>query len=156
MDGFSGQIPAEILELSDLVSLALGLNPLKLQNPGLQHLVEALTNLEVLHLSRVNISAKIPQIMTNLSSLSSLSLRDCGLQGEFPMGIFQLPNLRIFSIRYNPYLTGYLPEFQSGSKLETLMLTGTKFSGHLPESLGNLKSLKEFHAAKCYFSGVVS
>ncbi|KAJ6865451.1 Cf-4/9 disease resistance-like family protein [Populus alba x Populus x berolinensis] len=69
--------------------------------------------------------------MTNLSSLSSLSLRDCGLQGEFPM------------------------EFQSGSKLETLMLTGTKFSGHLPESLGNLKSLKEFHVAKCYFSGVV-
>ena len=71
------------------------------------------------------------------------------------MGIFQLPNLRMFSIRYNPYLTGYLPEFQSGSKLETLMLTGTKFSGHLPESLGNLKSLKEFHVAKCYFSGVV-
>jgi len=155
MDGFSGQIPAEILELSELVSLDLGLNPLKLQNPGLQHLVEALTNLEVLHLSGVNISAKIPQIMTNLSSLSSLSLRNCRLQGEFPMGIFQLPNLRLFSIRYNPYLTGYLPEFQSGSKLETLMLTGTNFSGQLPESLGNLKSLKEFHVAKCYFSGVV-
>ncbi|KAJ6865449.1 Cf-4/9 disease resistance-like family protein [Populus alba x Populus x berolinensis] len=93
-------------------------------------------------------NSEIPSEIRNLSM-------DCGLQGEFPMGIFQLPNLRMFSIRYNPYLTGYLPEFQSGSKLETLMLTGTKFSGHLPESLGNLKSLKEFHVAKCYFSGVV-
>jgi Leucine-rich repeat (LRR) protein len=155
MSGFSGQIPPEILELSKLVSLDLGVNPLKLQKPGLQDLVEALTNLEVLHLSGVEISSKVPQIMANLSSLSSLSLRDCGLQGEFPMGIFQLSNLRFLSIRYNPYLYGYLPEFQSGSQLEILLLAGTNFSGHLPESIGNLKSLKEFDVENCYFSGVI-
>ncbi|KAG5253450.1 receptor protein [Salix suchowensis] len=155
LSAFSGQIPEEILELSKLVSLDLGANSLKLQKPGLQHLVEALTNLEVLHLSEVNISAKVPQIMENLSSLSSLFLRDCGLQGEFPMGIFQLPNLRFLSIRYNPYLTGYLPEFDRGSHLETLMLAGTNFSGQLPESIGNLKSLKEFDVAECYFSGAI-
>ncbi|KAI5561406.1 hypothetical protein BDE02_16G113600 [Populus trichocarpa] len=155
MSGFSGQIPAEILELSKLVSLDLGWNTLKLHKPGLQHLAEALTNLEVLHLIRVRISAKVPQIMTNLSSLSSLFLRHCGLQGEFPMGIFQLPNLRFLSIRYNLYLTGYLPEFQSGSQLELLLLPGTNFSGRLPGSLGNLKSLKEFDVAGCYFSGVI-
>ncbi|KAJ6303397.1 hypothetical protein OIU77_017300 [Salix suchowensis] len=133
LSAFSGQIPAEILELSKLVSLDLGVNSLKLQKPGLQHLVEALTNLEVLHLSGVDISAK----------------------GEFPLGIFQLPNLRFLSIRFNPYLTGYLPEFQSGSQLETLMLEGTSFSGQIPESIGNLKSLKEFDVAGCYFSGVI-
>ncbi|KAG5253463.1 receptor protein [Salix suchowensis] len=157
MSLFSGQIPAEILELSKLVSIDLGLNSLKLQKPGLQHLVEALTNLEVLHLSGVDISAKVPQIMANLSSLSSLFLSDCGLQGEFPMGIFQLPNLRFLRIRSNPYLTGYLPEFQSGSQLELLMLggSGTSFSGQLPESIGNLKSLKEFDVAGCYFSGAI-
>ncbi|KAJ6865417.1 hypothetical protein NC651_035858 [Populus alba x Populus x berolinensis] len=138
MSGFSGQIPAEILELSKLVSLDLGWNTLKLQKPGLQHLVEALTNLEELHLSRVEISAK-----------------HCGLQGEFPMGIFQLPNLRFLSIRYNPNLTGYLPEFQSGSQLEILLLARTNFSGQLPGSLGNLKSLKVFSVAKCNFSGVI-
>uniref|UniRef100_A0A6N2MN05 Disease resistance R13L4/SHOC-2-like LRR domain-containing protein n=1 Tax=Salix viminalis TaxID=40686 RepID=A0A6N2MN05_SALVM len=152
---FSGQIPEEILELSKLVSLDLGANSLKLQKPGLQHLVEALTNLELLHLSGVDISAKVPQIMANLSSLSSLFLRNCGLQGEFPMGIFQLPNLRFLSIRFNPFLMGYLPEFQSGSQLETLLLEGTNFSGQLPESIGNLKSLKEFDVEECYFSGVI-
>jgi len=152
---FSGQIPEEVLELSKLVFLDLGVNPLKLQKPCLQDLVEALTNLEVLHLSRVEISSKVPQIMANLSSLSSLFLRDCGLQGEFPMGIFQLPNLRFLSIRFNPYLMGYLPEFHRGSHLELLLLAGTSFSSQLPESIGNLKSLKEFDVAKCYFSGVI-
>ncbi|XP_061954079.1 receptor-like protein 6 [Populus nigra] len=152
---FSGQIPAEILELSKLVSLDLRWNSLKLQKPGLQHLVEALTNLEVLHLSGVSISAKVPQIMANLSSLSSLFLRDCGLLGEFPVGIFQLPNLRFLSIRYNPYLTGYFPEFTSGSQLEILLLAGTNFSGQLPESIGNLKSLTELDVAESNFSGVM-
>ncbi|KAI5561405.1 hypothetical protein BDE02_16G113500 [Populus trichocarpa] len=152
---FSGQIPEEVLELSKLVFLDLGVNSLKLQKPGLQDLVEALTNLEVLHLSGVEIPAKVPQIMANLSSLSSLFLRDCGLQGEFPMGIFQLPNLRFLSIRFNPYLTGYLPEFHWGSHLELLYLAGTSFSGQLPGSLGNLKSLKEFDVRGCHFSGVI-
>ncbi|KAJ6303410.1 hypothetical protein OIU77_017313 [Salix suchowensis] len=152
---FSGQIPAEILELSKLVSIDLGLNYLKLQKPGLQHLVEALTNLEVLHLRGVDISAKVPQIMANLSSLSSLFVMDCGLQGEFPMGIFQLPSLRFLSIRNNPHLTGYLPEFHRGSHLETLKLTKTNFSGQLPESISNLKSLKHFDVAGCNFSGAI-
>ncbi|KAJ6303400.1 hypothetical protein OIU77_017303 [Salix suchowensis] len=98
---FSGQIPEEILQLSKLVSIDLRLNSMKLRKPGLQHLVESLTNLEVLHLSEVDISAK------------------------------------------------------SGSQLETLLLEGTNFSGQLPESIGNLKSLKEFHAAECYFSGAI-
>jgi len=156
MSGFSGHIPSEILELSKLVSLDLGFNPLKLQKPGLQDLVEALTILEVLNLTKVNISAKVPQIMANYSSLLSLFLEGCGLQGEFPMGIFQLPNLRFLSIRYNPYLTGYLPEFQSGSQLEMLLLAGTNFSGQLPGSLGNLKSLKVFDVRECNFSGVIA
>ncbi|KAG5253449.1 receptor protein [Salix suchowensis] len=39
--------------------------------------------------------------------------------------------------------------------LETLMLTGTSFSSQLPESIGNLKSLKEFDVAGCNFSGAI-
>ncbi|KAG6744311.1 hypothetical protein POTOM_053030 [Populus tomentosa] len=64
-------------------------------------------------------------------------------------------SLVIHSIRYNPYLTGYLPEFHWGSHLELLLLAGTSFSSQLPESIGNLKSLKEFDVANCYFSGVI-
>ena len=49
--GFSGKILAEILQLSKLVSLSLGPNPLELHKPSLRSIVEKLTNLEelVLH-----------------------------------------------------------------------------------------------------------
>ena len=88
--GFVGQIPAEILQLSKLVYLQLSLNLLKLQNPGLQSLVEKFPNMEDLYLTQVDISSTVPNKMANLTSLTSLALRECGLHGEFPVGIFQL------------------------------------------------------------------
>ncbi|KAF9665294.1 hypothetical protein SADUNF_Sadunf16G0107700 [Salix dunnii] len=121
-------------------------------NSSLFHLV---------HLGRLNLAdndfnnSKIPSEIRNLSRLFDLDLSFSSFSGEFPLGIFQLPNLRFLSIRFNPYLTGYLPEFHRGSQLETLMLAGTNFSGKLPESIGNLKSLKEFDVAECYFSGKI-
>uniref|UniRef100_A0A6N2N1U4 Disease resistance R13L4/SHOC-2-like LRR domain-containing protein n=1 Tax=Salix viminalis TaxID=40686 RepID=A0A6N2N1U4_SALVM len=119
------------------------------------------TLFHLVHLGRLNLAdndfnnSEIPSDIRNLPSLFDLDLSLSAFSGEFPLGIFQLPNLRFLSIRLNPYLNGYLPEFQSGSQLETLLLRGTNFSGQLPESIGNLKSLKEFHAAECYFSGAI-
>nr|TKS15223.1 hypothetical protein D5086_0000035970 [Populus alba] len=128
-------------------------------NSSLFHLVQ---------LRRLNLAdndfnnSEIPSEIGNLSRLFDLDLSMSGFSGqipaeilEFPMGIFQLPNLRFLSIRYNPYLTGYLPEFQSGSQLEILLLAGTNFSGQLPESIGNLKSLTELDVAESNFSGVI-
>ncbi|KAM4070387.1 hypothetical protein ACB094_12G161700 [Castanea mollissima] len=153
--GFSGKIPSEILQLSKLVSLNLALNPLKLHKPGLKSIAEKLTNLEELILSEVDISSTIPSILANLSSLTTISLRDCGLHGEFPTGIFQLPNLKILSVRYNPKLTGRVPEFNRSSPLEVLRLTGASFSGKLPDSMGHLQSLYELDVRSCNFSGPI-
>ncbi|KAJ6865448.1 receptor like protein 7 [Populus alba x Populus x berolinensis] len=126
----NSEIPSEIRNLS---------------MSGFTDLVEALTNLEVLHLIGVNISAKIPQIMTNLSSLSSLSLRDCGLQGEFPMGIFQLPNLRMFSIRWVvPSSLGNL------TQLFGLFLSDNKLHGAIPESIYRLQNLEILDLSTIY------
>ncbi|KAJ6755644.1 LEUCINE-RICH REPEAT RECEPTOR PROTEIN KINASE EMS1-LIKE-RELATED, partial [Salix purpurea] len=89
------------------------------------------------------------------------------------MGIFQLPNLRFLSIRSNPYLTGYLPEFQSGSQLETLLLAGTSFSGNctllisldlgsnrlygpIPESIFRLPNLQTLDLHGNFFRGTVN
>ncbi|XP_050262671.1 receptor-like protein 7 [Quercus robur] len=153
--GFAGQIPAEILQLSKLVYLQLSLNLLKLQNPGLQSLVEKFPNMEELHLSQVDISSTVPNNMANLTSLTSLVLGECGLQGEFPAGIFQLPNLQILSVWFNPDLTGYLPEFNRSRPLELLNVAGTSFYGELPDSIGDLKLLYDFDVCDCNFSGPV-
>ncbi|KAF5452127.1 hypothetical protein F2P56_027158 [Juglans regia] len=139
---FSGQIPTEILELSKLVSLDLSYNPLlKLQESGLTGIAQNLTNLKVLYLDHVDISSNIPNILANLSSLTNLSLSKCDLHGEFPVGIFHLPNLQLLYIGFNKYLTGCIPEFNRTSPLESLELAHTNFYGEIPSSLGNLTNL---------------
>ncbi|KAH9745296.1 Receptor-like protein 7 [Citrus sinensis] len=70
-----------------------------------------------------------------------LSLTDCILQGEFPAEIFQLPKLVFLALTYDLYLTGYLPEFQNSSVLVDLRISHTRFSGKVPDSLGNLLQL---------------
>ena len=150
---FSGQIPSELLALSKLVFLDLSANPmLQLQKPGLRNLVQNLTHLKKLHLSQVNIFSTIPHELASLSSLTSLFLRECGLHGEFPMKIFQLPSLQYLTVRYNPDLIGYLPEFQETSPLKMLYLGGTSFYGELPASIGSLGSLTELDISSCNFT----
>src|SRR5262249_20838495 len=88
-----GQIPSEILKLTDLRSLDLSENlALKLKKPNLLDLVQNLTKLENLNLNDMNILAPIPNILSHLSSLWSLSLRDCDLRDEFPSTIFTMPS----------------------------------------------------------------
>ena len=153
--GFAGQIPAEIFQLSKLVYLDLELNLLKLQNPGLQSLVEKFPNMEELYLTQVDISSTVPNNMANLTSLTSLALGECGLHGEFPARIFQLPNLEFLDVRFNADLSGYVPEFNRSSPPKLLKLADTSFYGELPDSIGDLKLLYDFDVRECNFSGPV-
>ncbi|XP_022734468.1 receptor-like protein 12 [Durio zibethinus] len=151
---FSGQVPSEILELSELELLDLSGNSLKLRKPGLRPLLEKLTNLKVLDLSDVRISSSIPNnISPKFSSLSALILSNCDLRGESPIGIFELPWLRLINLQSNPELTGYLPVIQANHPLLKLSLANTSFFGRLPESIGNLKSLEYLDIKYCKFSG---
>ncbi|KAB2631864.1 receptor-like protein 12 [Pyrus ussuriensis x Pyrus communis] len=168
---FSGQVPSELSLLSKLTYLNLALNLdrlsedkdhqsseeekyplLKLEASDLGSLVQNLSSLEVLSLSFVNVSSAIPHSMANLSSLTTLYLRDCHLFGEFPVRIFQLPNLESLSVRYNQELTGYFPEFNQSSPLILLKVGFTGFFGTIPSSIQNLHSLQNFDVAQCNFS----
>ena len=114
---------------------------LDLRRIDLEALVQNMTYLRELHLDNVNISSLLPQSLANLTSLTSLSLSGCYLQGKYPTNIFLLPKIQAIDVSYNRELVGFLPKFQSHSSLQELHLFDTNFSGGLPSSLGNLKSL---------------
>ncbi|XP_021800932.1 receptor-like protein 12 [Prunus avium] len=162
---FSGQVPSEVSHLSKLTYLDLCCNIreietspddpqrlLKLQPSDMRSLVQNLTSLETLSLSFVNISSIIPVSLTNLSFLTSLTVKKCDLFGEFPVRIFNLQNLKVLSVRYNQDLTGYLPEFNRSSPLILLKVAFTSFFGTIPSSIEKLNSLQELDVAQWNFS----
>ncbi|XP_059449462.1 receptor-like protein 7 [Corylus avellana] len=164
---FSGQIPFEISQLSHLSSLKLS-SPklssldlsqvypvLELKKPSLESLVRNLSSLKELDLSWVDISSNVPDILANLSSLTFLSLENCGLYGEFPIDIFKHSNLQYLKVGFNKGITGYLPSFTWSSPLEILELSSTSFSGEIPASIGSLGFLTELNLKICNFSGSI-
>ncbi|KAJ6889896.1 receptor-like protein Cf-9 [Populus alba x Populus x berolinensis] len=141
----AGQVPSEISNLSKLVSLDLSDNHyLSLEPISFDKLVQNLTKLRDLNLDSVNMSLVAPNSLTNLSSsLSSLSLNGCGLQGKFPGNIFLLPNLESLDLSYNEGLTGSFPSSKLSNVLSLLGLSNTRISVYLENNLiSNLKSLE--------------
>ncbi|GMN62191.1 hypothetical protein TIFTF001_031272 [Ficus carica] len=143
----------EISQLFNLSFLDLSLNQLELKRPDFSTFVRNFSKIKCLDLSTVDISSPVPSFLANFSSLTSLRLEHCGLYGEFPIDIFQLPNLQFLYLTNNNNLTGSFPEFLAGSPLRQLSIADTNFSGHLPSSIGNLNSLNKLGVADCGFHG---
>ncbi|KAG5233638.1 receptor protein [Salix suchowensis] len=142
---FAGQVPSEFSLLSKLVSLDLSENDNSSLEPiSFDKLVHNLTKLRELDLGYVDMSLVAPNSLTNLSSsLSSLSLWSCGLQGKFPGNIFLLPNLEALDLSYNEGLTGSFPSSNLSNVLSVLDLSNTRISLYLENDLiSNLKSLR--------------
>ncbi|XP_050160287.1 receptor-like protein 7 [Malus sylvestris] len=140
---FSGQIPSEISKLTKLSTLDLfHNNGLELKKSNMRILVQNLTSIKQLHLSDVGIYSTMPDILVNASSFTSLNLSYCGLNGEFPVGIFHLPNLEELSLGSNIDLNGYFPTFNRTNSFKTLDVSWTNFSGgNFPRFVANLTHL---------------
>ncbi|XP_050280468.1 receptor-like protein 9DC1 isoform X3 [Quercus robur] len=155
---FSGEIPYEISQLSSLVSLDLSFNLLLIKTPVWKRVIGNLTQLRELVLDGTDMpSITSNSWMMNLSSsLATLSLQDCGLQGKLELNIFRLPSMQTLDLRNNPNLEGSLPKSNwSSSPLKFLALYWTSFSGELPDSIGSLKSLEFLDLSYNNFSGLL-
>ncbi|KAJ6376204.1 hypothetical protein OIU77_001050 [Salix suchowensis] len=144
-NSFTGSIPYEFEQLTELVSLRLSWNSYVSAEPvSLYKIVQNLTKLRELALDAVDMSLVAPNTLANLSSsLSSLFLGECGLQGKFPGNIFLLPNLETLSLSDNEGLTGSFPSSNLSNVLSVLDLSNTRISLHLENVLiSNLKSLR--------------
>ncbi|KAF4376316.1 hypothetical protein F8388_026116 [Cannabis sativa] len=115
-----------------------------------------MTKLEELHLGSVDLSSPLPKSIANLSSLISLSLKHSNLYGEFPQNIFHLRNIQVIDVSSNDNLRGFLPiNFSSYSKLKSLNLHSSSFSGRLTHSISNLMFLSNLDLSGCAFSGTI-
>ncbi|WVZ92735.1 hypothetical protein U9M48_038779 [Paspalum notatum var. saurae] len=97
----------------------------------------------------------LPERFSECSSLTVLSLQSCGLTGTFPSWIFHNKSLISLDASSNDNLCGELLEFTMASTLQILILSGTRFGGKMPESIGNLRNLKELDLSNCQFHGLI-
>ncbi|XVF18865.1 hypothetical protein REPUB_Repub11eG0060000 [Reevesia pubescens] len=156
---FYGRLPNEISYLSNLLLLDLSSHSdddLILEKSTLNAIVRNLTEVREIFLDGIDMSSVDPNIFMNLSySLTSLSLRYCDLRGNFPENSFNLPNIKFLILDQNPGLIGLFPKSNWSSPLEVLSVSDTSFSGELPESFGNLKSLQGLGLVGSKFSGPI-
>ncbi|XP_021815810.1 receptor-like protein 12 [Prunus avium] len=137
-----------------MTHLYLSESNVTLDTLSLNRIVQNLTNLRELDLAEVDMSSVVPDFFKNLSSsLTTLRLSWCNLQGKFPESIFRLPNLRVLDLRGNENLTGSFPKSNWSSPLETLDLSYTRISVDWHHMTRNFKCLRDLYLRNCSFVG---
>ncbi|CAJ2653730.1 unnamed protein product [Trifolium pratense] len=157
----SGNIPSTIPHLSKLVSLDLSssFEGLKLNPFTWDRLIHNATNLRELYLNGVDmfsIRESSMSMLKNLSSsLVSLNLAYTGLKGNLSREILSLPNLQELDLNSNHQLIGQLPKSNWSTPLRYLNLSFSPFSGEIPYSIGQLKSLTHLALKECNLNGTI-
>ncbi|KAG4150217.1 hypothetical protein ERO13_D05G382000v2 [Gossypium hirsutum] len=142
---FAGEVPSQVSHLSKLVSLDLSFwaNVLTIDKHALEGLVHNLTEVRHLFLDGMDMSSVNAHVFMNLSSsLRSLSLAGCNLQGKFPKNIFDLPNLNLLNLGGNQNLNLDPLKLNRSSNLEHLDLSSMSSSTEFIDSVDNLQALK--------------
>ena len=83
-----------------------------------------------------------------------LELDDNNLTGEIPKEIGKLDSLSTLDLRWNS-ITGGLENLKSLPKLRELTLSANRFSGSIPDALGELTKLRRLDLSENQFSGAV-
>ena len=148
----SGEIPAEIGELSGLRELHLDYNLLGGRMPT--ELGE-LSNLSLLAMQGNDLSGEIPSELGSLSNLTLLALHGNQLQGQIPLEITSLPKLEFLSLSGNSLIGEIPPGMGNLDRLTTLHLELNQLSGEIPPELGNLANLESLFLQQNQFRGRV-
>ncbi|KAB5514762.1 hypothetical protein DKX38_028668 [Salix brachista] len=142
----SSNIFQTIGTMTYLKTLRLQVLSLKGQLPTSQDFID-LKNLELLDLSYSTLnSSNIFQTIGTMTSLKTLLLEGCSLNGQLPIGLCDLNHLQELDIRFND-LSGFLPPCLANlTSLQQLDLSYNHLK--IPMSLSplyNLSKLKDFH-----------
>ncbi|KAG8374438.1 hypothetical protein BUALT_Bualt11G0131800 [Buddleja alternifolia] len=149
--GFASQIPYELSTLKHLTVLDLSIlfplaDPLKLENPNLEKLVQNLTSLRELYLDGVDISAQKSDwsqaLSSSLRNLQILSLKNCDLSGPLDYSLSQLDSLSVIHLDRNNLSTEVPEFFAKYSNLTILTLSSCSLTGSFPRIIFQVTSLQ--------------
>ena len=159
--GLTGQIPAEIGELTNLTILSLVDN--SLLTGSIPPQIGFLTNLNHLNLSDNQLTGEIPYEIGNLTNveleigmynLTHLNLSGNQLTGEIPSQMGNLTNLIHLNLSDNQ-LTGEIPpEIGNLTNLTHLYLNDNQLTGQVPPEIGNLNYLTRIYLNDNQFTGL--
>ena len=148
----SGEIPEELGNLAELPRLLLQENMLSGEIPAE---LGNMTNLLDLDLSQNQLSGEIPEELGNLAELQRLALAQNQLSGEIPAELGNLANLQQLFLQNN-MLSGEIPaELGNLANLQWLNLWSNTLSGEIPEELGNLANLQNMSLWSNELSGEI-
>ncbi|PKU73005.1 receptor-like protein 7 isoform X1 [Dendrobium catenatum] len=150
--GFQGQVPIGISRLNNLVSLDLssygdaGMSSLlELRNPDFETLLQGISNLRVLYLDGVNISASGEEwcgaLARSTPELQELSLEACSLSGGIGISLSKLPSLSVIDLEGNSLNTTVPDFFVNFTSLSVLRLGYCGLEGFFPKDIFQLKNL---------------
>ncbi|TYI85381.1 hypothetical protein E1A91_D05G437800v1 [Gossypium mustelinum] len=150
------EIPSELGRFTSLLYLDLSSTGFVGDKHALEGLVQNLTEVRHLFLDGMEMASVNAHVFMNLSSsLRSLSLAGCDLQGKFPKNIFDLPNLNLLNLGDNQNLNLDPLKLNRSSNLEHLDLSWTSFSTEFIDSVDNLQALKYLDlSGNSFFQGL--
>ncbi|RDX71870.1 Leucine-rich repeat receptor-like protein kinase TDR, partial [Mucuna pruriens] len=173
---FSGQLPAEIFNLTSLRSLDISRNNFSGPFPGgiprLQNLVvlDAFSNsfsgplpaefsqlayLKVLNLAGSYFRGSIPSEYGSFKSLEFLHLAGNSLTGSIPPELGHLKTVTHMEIGYNLYQGFIPPQLGNMNQLQYLDIAGANLSGPIPKQLSNLTNLQSLFLFKNQLTGSI-
>ncbi|XP_021802527.1 putative receptor-like protein kinase At3g47110 [Prunus avium] len=141
-NSFTGFIPSTLCALTNLQRLNLASNNLTIDTSTISCLVN-LGNLTFLALSANPLNARLDDSFRNFStsSLQYLSLFNCNMRGNIPIGIGNLSSLVMLSMGGNQ-LSGSIPtSLRRLGNLQGLFLDDNKLRGYIPYQLCQLDNL---------------
>ncbi|CAM0946827.1 unnamed protein product [Alopecurus aequalis] len=150
---FTGEFPSSIWKvMENLVALNGSNNSFTGQIPT--QLCNTSPSVTVLDLCFNKFSGSIPPGLGDCSRLRELRAGYNNLSGKLPDELFNATSLEYLSFPNNK-LHGFLADTRiiNLRNLETLDLGGNRFTGKIPDSIGQLTKLKEFHLNNNKMSG---
>ncbi|WMV06882.1 hypothetical protein MTR67_000267 [Solanum verrucosum] len=124
-----GVLPERVFHLSDLEFLHLSSNP-QLNVRFSTTKWNSSASLMKLYLYDVNLTGRIPESFSHLTSIHELNMNDCNLSGPIPKSLWNLTNIERLFLGGN-HLEGPISHFSIFEKLKRLSLRNNNFDGRL-------------------------